>query len=957
MIKYNILKQGFLYMVLNCVFLNAVHGLSGKYFVQNFLANEYKAGNQNIDFAQNRDMGIFIANNLGVLSYNGNEWGTHTFKSGKKQRSLAFDEKSKRLYVGSQGEFGFFEKDWEYTSLSDKIPILFRDFDEVWDVYINNSKIYFCTFQGIYIYDGNKVSVLRHKDGLGRSFLINNKLYIQSKKGRLLELKNNELSTYYIQNQSREIIAGMLKHEEDFILFYNSGKIELVGQNIDAKKFDELSSNIEGTFVNNVIQLSDNRLVISTQTSGIFMYDIDSNEIENITIEDGLKTNACLRSYQDYSGNLWVGMQNGIALIHINSPLRMINREVNIEGSGYEAYEIEDGTYFTTSNGIYFLKNDSDQSIFLNGTEGPAYGFQTIGGNLYAGHHTGLFQLQGAEAKRLVRSDGMWQVKQLKSNPNFAIGGTYSGLYLFKVNSKTILEPVQKIDGFNESSRFFEEDQSGNIIVGQYYKGLFELNFSNDLKSVSTTKFSNEMMLPIDEQIILTKLDNELYLATDNGLYLIDQSNNKIVDAGYFSEIIGDQAIYLIGQDKQKNIHIVAENLVGFFKKISAQNYSFVPSSLFQFRYYFNNDLLNVSTNINDGIIYSSNEGFIHYHPYLEDRVEKQNPLMITKVYSVTQDSTLFKQQPFDIKPAELIALNIPQKTNNIKFEVESFQYNEVNNNQFRYFLRGFEEEYTDWTISSSKEYTNLSEGNYEFSVQSRNYLGEVVTSDPFPIIIYPPFYRSNLAKIFYVLFGFLTLVMISKYHKRRYIQKAEKAEAKRRHDLERKQQELNDIKLKKEQELQVIKEESMKNQLQHVNNRLAASTMNLVVKNEFIETIKDKLKEVKRKGKNQETKQALEQIVKKIDITLRLQEDWKQFEFHFDQVHSDFLSRLRLEFVDLTPNEQKLCTLLRLNLNTKEIANLMSISQRGVEVARYRLRKKLRLLQRENLSKFILDY
>ena len=158
-----------------------------------------------------------------------------------------------------------------------------------------------------------------------------------------------------------------------------------------------------------------------------------------------------------------------------------------------------------------------------------------------------------------------------------------------------------------------------------------------------------------------------------------------------------------------------------------------------------------------------------------------------------------------------------------------------------------------------------------------------------------------------------------------------------------------------KERELSQLKEEKLQNELHHLNNLLAASTMNLVVKNEFIETIKQDLKEVKEKGKNTETRQTLEKIVKKIDSTLRIQEDWEQFEYHFNQVHGDFLTHLRNQFTDLSPNEQKLCVFLRLNLNTKDIANLMGISLRGVEIARYRLRKKLNLQKGENLSKFIL--
>ena len=77
---------------------------SGKYPVQNFMPSDYKAGIQNIDFAQNRNMTLFVANNLGILSYNGKSWERHATRTGKKQRSLAFDEKANRLYFGSQGE-------------------------------------------------------------------------------------------------------------------------------------------------------------------------------------------------------------------------------------------------------------------------------------------------------------------------------------------------------------------------------------------------------------------------------------------------------------------------------------------------------------------------------------------------------------------------------------------------------------------------------------------------------------------------------------------------------------------------------------------------------------------------------------------------------------------------------------------------------------------------------------
>lgn len=932
-------------------------GFSGKYPIQNFTPTEYKAGIQNIDFAQNRDMTLFVANNLGVLSFNGSEWERHDFQTGKKKRSLAFDEGTNRLYVGSQGEFGYFEENWKYVSLIDKIPEGFRSFDEVWDVYLANTKVYFCTFQGIYVYDGQSITVIERSGGFDRSFFVNGKLFTQTNRGQLLAIEGLQLVSSFPQDQSQKIIAGLIPHEEGYLIFYNSGEIEFTTPLGVSRRYDNLIKSLQGTYVNHVLQLSDTRLAISTQTSGLFLYDLREQQLEKISSQNGLAANACLRSFQDYYGNLWVGMQNGIALIHINSPMRLLSREIDMEGSGYEAYETEAGTYFTTSNGIYFLAKNQTKSVFLPGTEGPAYGLQEIAGKLYAGHHTGLFMLENGKATYLAATDGLWKVKQSLSKAEYAIGGTYSGLYLFRINDQQVLEPVQPIGGFDLSSRFFEEDQPGNIWVGQYYKGLFQLQLSEDMTQAQTKNLSEEADELIREQIILSRVSDDFYLATNAGLYQLDPTNNSFMLDANFSDYIGKQPVYLFEQDRKNNVHVLTENLVGFFKQVSNGNYRFMPSSLYQLRYHLNNDLLQASINTNHGILFSANEGFIHYDPELEDPLKGGQPLVVNRVFSVTENRTLYLQQPFTVRPESIETLEISPSARVLKIDVESFHFNDLDNAKFRYFLKGFDEDFGAWTNSNTKEYTNLREGSYEFVAQTRNYLGEIATSQRLYLKVHPPFYRSTLAKYLYLIAGILVLVLVSRIQKRRYKQKARKIEEAKQLELAKKQQKLVEVEQQKEKELLQLKEEKMQSELQHVNKLLAASTMNLVVKNEFIESIREELKELKQSGRKSETKRALEKMVKEIDITLKLQEDWEQFEYHFEQVHGDFLSRLQQDYPSLSPNEQKLCTLLRLNLSTKEIANLLSISLRGVEVARYRLRKKLDLEKGQNLSKFILEY
>ena len=75
-----------------------------------------------------------------------------------------------------------------------------------------------------------------------------------------------------------------------------------------------------------------------------------------------------------------------------------------------------------------------------------------------------------------------------------------------------------------------------------------------------------------------------------------------------------------------------------------------------------------------------------------------------------------------------------------------------------------------------------------------------------------------------------------------------------------------------------------------------------------------------------------------------------------FDNADSEFFKKLKDLYPELSPNDLKLCAYLRLNLSSKEIAPLINISPRSVEIKRYRLRKKMNLASNENLTNYIIS-
>jgi DNA-binding CsgD family transcriptional regulator len=132
---------------------------------------------------------------------------------------------------------------------------------------------------------------------------------------------------------------------------------------------------------------------------------------------------------------------------------------------------------------------------------------------------------------------------------------------------------------------------------------------------------------------------------------------------------------------------------------------------------------------------------------------------------------------------------------------------------------------------------------------------------------------------------------------------------------------------------------------------------MNLIQKNQLLTNIKSTLKNISKEEKDRTLNSQLSRLIKSIDKDLEGGSEWEQFSDNFDQVHGKFIMRLKEKYPNLTPQEIKFAAYIRMNLNTKEIANLLGISVRGVEIGRYRVRKKLGLQRKDNLSDFLLRF
>jgi DNA-binding CsgD family transcriptional regulator len=232
------------------------------------------------------------------------------------------------------------------------------------------------------------------------------------------------------------------------------------------------------------------------------------------------------------------------------------------------------------------------------------------------------------------------------------------------------------------------------------------------------------------------------------------------------------------------------------------------------------------------------------------------------------------------------------------------------------------------------------------------------------------PWYRSTWAYCVYFMLTMLLFYAMYKWQKKKFIVQQQK------HDEERKRLEyLHQLQIEKHQEEQKqlrylhqlelernekeiirLQNEKLVSEIQVKNTELASTTFNLVQKGDMLMKVKEEFVRMKKSSEPDKDTDDYKKILRMLGDE-KMKKNWEQFAVHFDRVHSNFLVSLKNNYPNLTASDLKLCAYLRLNLTSKEIAQIMNITIKGVELGRHRLRKKLGIQPDVNLVNFLLNF
>jgi ligand-binding sensor domain-containing protein/DNA-binding CsgD family transcriptional regulator len=940
--------------------------LKGLPFSNYYSSSEYKGGIQNWAITQNAEGLIYVANNFGLLEYDGTSWNRYDLPSATKLRDVVIGRNGK-IYVASQGDFGYFMPNQmgnsSFISLADSLPSQHRNFDETWRIFKNNELLIFCTFNEIFVYKNDRfIKAVTPQYASENFHFVNNTLFINQLQVGLSYLKGDSLVTFdkgeFFKGKAITGIIPLVNNHllistlDDGIFTYNGLKYEVWIPKNNPQFI--LSS------VNNILQLRNGNIAVGTQNNGLLIMEADGEIIYSLNKDHGLGNRTILSMYEDMLGNLWLGHNNGITNIELALPFTLISEQIGLPGTGYDGLIYGNDIYLGTNNGLYTKSLSSEDKVpyqFINNTEGQVYNISNVDNALLLGHHKGSFEIGDGKADQISDILGAWTFLKLENHPGYVLGGTYKGLLLYKREGNT-LKYVRKINGFNESSRVMELDDEGNIWMTHGYKGVYRLTLNQSLDSVRMKYYGKEAGLPSNILINVWKLNNQLVFSSESQVYKYDPLSDRFVIDDFFKAFFppGSRLSFL-EQDPMGNIYYISPNDIGVLLKKPNGTYEKKSRIFNRLKSLLNDDLQNLSVLNNNLVLYGAKEGFILYSKEINNLATTPFQTLIRKVTNTSVRDSIISVGYY-LKNNNITAEQPEKQTlsydlNSIRIEFSAPFYHSSHQTNYQYMLEGIDNTWSKWTTKTDKEYTNLNEGTYTFKVHAKNIYDQISSEAMYSFVVLPPWYKTSTAYFIYTLSVISILAGVFYLLEHRHKKEKKLMTVKQKREIIRIDSELKST----EEEVQQLKNEKLLAQVEIKNRELSTSTGHLLNKNSFINSVKHNISTIIKKSKNKEVQHELSKIMSNIDKNISQDKDWEKFAIHFDEVHGGFTTKIQEKYPNLTPQEMKLSVYLRMNLSSKEIAHLLNISLRGVEIARYRLRKKLSLDRANNLQDFILKF
>lgn len=907
--------------------------------VQNFPNTVYKAHHQNWSLSQSTDNIMYAGNSDGMLEYDGAQWRVYTLPNRQIARVVYAD--GDRIYTGGYGEFGYWQKMPDghliYKSLSAESTHNSINTEEIWHILKTPDAILFQSFSYIYRYDltqnrtEHKIPLIAEIRAPGNFMFLqyaDHRILVQLIENGIYEMQDNKFTllpgTEILSSAS---VSGILSCGKDSLLIATAKDGLFIYSHGTLKEWIiPLSERLKRNLLNKITLLKNGSYAIGTLLSGLYIIDNNGNQLHHFNKFNGLQNNSVLGMYEDNQNNLWLALDKGIDRISIYSPVSVYKNDPLELETTYAITQYGDQLYVGSNLGVFRKKWPSDEPFTLiPGLQGQVWDLKVFDNQLICGHNEGTFLINGQKIRKISSQQGGWNAIAVQSaNEKYLIQGTYTGLSLYKKDHNGEWAFIRKMDKVPPVPvKYLALDQYDNLWVAHAYKGLYKAKLNKvTAEIVRWEEIAAPEAIPEASNVEITELNgyvsirsgHQFFTPGPNGTLLQDQVLRTSSDNPYKIRNGVEGEWFKVYRD-----HILLEHpgqRPVLIHRTLVRNYeNIIPVND---RYYF----------------FCADNGYFVYDRSQPIKEQPEVSSLIRKVNNLHNAHETFAVSSSATLPSYVRDLRISYAL--------PFFGNEI---KYRYRLKGLSDNWSEWTQQTYADFTNLPSGHFGFELQN-TYNHETLV---YQFELLPRWFEARWVGVSLLLLIFLLVAWLLYWQEKRM--KKQQMKLIREHEEKLRQKELAN-----EKRIMEIRNEQLTSEVINKSQQLSNIAINVVRKNEILEEIRSELIQVKRDLGQQLPTLHYQKLLDSINRNVSGKEDWKLFEDNFTEVHEEFFKRLKALHPSISPGELRLAAALRMNLSSKEIAPILGISIRGVEIKRYRLRKKLGLTEDYNLSEYMMD-
>ncbi|MEM6722287.1 MAG: triple tyrosine motif-containing protein [Bacteroidota bacterium] len=945
-------------------------GVYGVPYMTHYNPKDIKIHRQNWSIIQDDRGIIYVGNSNGLLTFDGTTW-KHYYPPNKTAIRALGKDTDGRIYYGAQGDFGYLANDQAgnllFVSLLSNLPDTKQQIKDVWSIQMIKNQIFIQTLNTIVSFQskeiaGNKVNIIVQFETKNSSGEINGLSSIEDNAyfwvlGKGLMQNKNKVPVLIPDGQQfhdKEVIEVVPFSDDKKLLIATLSNGLFIHDGSLVKKY-KVSNRLKKLFIKNRIldieRLSDGTIALSTSKSGLIIMNKQGQVVQTIDESVGLPSNNVLSSFVDRQGSLWLATARGISRIETPSPIQRFFIEPDVEVSINDFEVHKDKLFMATKLGVYQMLTDSLPYRFkkLANVTDNAFSIESTNDGLMAAFpYLGVIEFDENKFNTVVGKQLPVKVKASRFDPNIVYIGSGGNKYGFAILYKLEKgwKPLYVFPKVKDQIREIQEEAPGVIWLGTRNNGYLRLEIPElQTGTLNSTAIENIDTLYVNQQRYTKKggttvfrsrlyhINNKIEFATTLGLRKIDSVNQQLALDDRLHSILADttKTVYIIREALDKSLWVYTNATKNNIVKLRPEGSKYLWQELPELNRTIGTTITDIfaSTESSELLFIGTPNGFITFNSNVERPINTSYNALIREVL-IEDDSLVYNGDWLHRKRNRSPdTYNFSQKA--ISFSYAATSYDLPEKTAYQYALQGYDDTWSTWTTKNKKEYTNLPGGDYIFKVKAKNIYGIESEVGTFSFSIKPPWYLSIMAYIAYTIALMLSFLLLLRIR-------------------------LNQVRKKQRVEMTQLENKYLKKEIEYKKKDLSDFAVTISQNQKWADYLLDRVQEIKAAKGRTKGKQ-IELLEQEIKDKTAIEKNKLDFQKRIDLLNNSFYDTLVKKYPDLTKTEIKLCSLIKLNLDNKDIAILQNVTLRSVYKARTRLRKKLKLDSDTDLVAFLKQF